>query len=283
MKTLLIPSLAAALGLASAASAGVIMVDFGPTAATDANLTNSPYHTVNSSFTGQQASTWNTTTADISAGNVLYSDNTVASGVSINVGTGGTNTPSTQVIVLANPVSNSALGGTNGSNTLIYAGNSVGRDAIFTGSSNTVNGHIGVQVGGLAIGTYDVYISSRMTNATNSAASYTQSIFAGVENTSTNFNFSSYTSKDLTYSNPTVASGAISAWSENANYVKFSISITTVGQYLNLAVDGSGSENRGFLNSLQIVPTSQIPEPSAFAALAGLAGLGLAASRRRRA
>lgn len=263
-----------ALGLAACAHAQVIMIDFGPTTATGDNLTNSPYHTANSGFTGLSASTWNTTSTDITAGNVRYSDNTVATGVNVNVGTGS----GAQTITLANVPTSSALG--SNTNTLIYNGNSVGKDAIFTGSGNTVNGHIGVQVGGLAIGTYDIYISSRMTNVTNSAATYTQTVFAGVENSSTNFGFGSYTSATLTYENPTAASESISAWSVNENYVKFSVSITALGQFLNLAVDGGGSENRGFLNSVQIV--SAIPEPSTYAVFGGFAALGLAIVARRR-
>jgi hypothetical protein len=100
-----------------------------------------------------------------------------------------------------------------------------------------------------------------------------------------NFNFQEtgnlYAFSTLTYSNPNAASSFTGSWVEGSNYIKLSVSITS-GDFLNLAIAGGGSENRGFLNSVQIVNTTPVPEPSAFAALAGLGALGLVAVRRRR-
>ena len=58
---------------ASAASAQVLMLDFGPTAASGGDLTNSPYHTANTGFSG---TTWNTVgVVDVSSG-LLFSNTT---------------------------------------------------------------------------------------------------------------------------------------------------------------------------------------------------------------
>src|SRR5690606_18582544 len=136
---------------------------------------------------------------------------------------------------------------------------------------------------GLAVGTYDIYVTARNTNTGQQANNgYTQTIYAGIGTDSASFDFSGYAanSASLVYaSNQNPESYLNSAWVEGQNYVKLSVSITSVDQYLNIAVQGLNSgggsaDTRGFLNSIQIVNTSQIPEPSAFAAIAGLGVLG---------
>lgn len=270
-------SVVSALGFAaSAASAQVLMLDFGPTVATAGNLTNSPYHTANGSFTG---STWNTVgTADVASGGVLFSNNTTATGVSVNLGSTTTNTT---IELGTQPGTSGALG--SQTSTGVYDGNSVGKDGIFT----TTNGstgvtRVGMQVGGLTTGTYDIYITARNTSTSPTAATYSQTAFIGVSSESGNFNFQDtenpYVSSTLTYANPNAASSFTGTWVEGENYIKFSVSITS-GDFLNLAIAGGGSENRGFLNSVQIVHV--IPEPSSVAALAGFAALGMVGLRRR--
>jgi len=278
MKPLILTScLAAVLGFAATASAQVLMLDFGPTVATGANLTNSPYHTsAGNGFTG---TTWNTVgTADVSSG-LLFSNNTAATGVSVNLGTTTTST----VNLAAQPSASNALG--TATNTGIYAGNSVGTDGIFSGTG-TSNNTIGVQIGGLSAGTYDIYIAARNTNTGQQATNgYAQTVLAGKSASAGNFDFTGYSSETLTY--PSNANTALysSAWVEGENYVKLSITLSA-GEFLNIAVDGTniggGGDTRGFLNSLQVVNTSVIPEPSTYAALGGIAALGFAALRRRR-
>lgn len=250
------------------------MLDFGPTGQTGAT-TNSPYHTANGSFTG---GTWNTLgVADVASG-LLYSDNTAAAGVSVNLGISTTST----INLATQPSTSNALG--TATNTGVYAGNSVGRDGIFSGTS-TSNNSVGVQIGGLSAGTYDIYVTARNTNTGQQANNgYSQTVLVGAGALG-NFDFSSYISSTLTY--PSNANTALytEAWVAGQNYVKLSI-VLTAGQYLNLAVDGTNTggsgDTRGFLNSVQIVNTSAIPEPSSYAALGGLAALGLAVANRRR-
>jgi hypothetical protein len=266
-------SLVSALGLAaSAASAQVIMLDFGPTTASGANLTNSPYHSANGSFSG---STWNTLgTADSSS--IVFSNNS-ASGVSVDLGQA---TTTTTINLATQPVSSSALGNPTGGG--IYAGNSVGTDGIFTTTNGTTGvTRVGMQVGGLLAGTYDIYITARNTNTAAAAATYTQTAYIGTSSTSGNFDFSGFTNLGtLTYANPNASTSFTSTWVQGENYLKLSVTLAA-NDFLNLAIAGGGSENRGFLNSVQIVNTTIVPEPSSFAALAGLGALGLVGLRRR--
>ncbi|MDF3057120.1 MAG: glycosyltransferase family 1 [Rariglobus sp.] len=247
------------------------MLDFGSTEATLGNLTNSPYHTAaGPSFTGAK---WNTITADAPSG-LVFSDNSAATGVSVNMGVSSGTT--TTINLGSNTFSQ--LAGT-ASDSLIYAGNSVGRDGIFT--SNSSNPYFGVQIGGLSAGTYDIYIAARNTNTGSGQAAYDQIAYVGKASTAANFSFTGYTSSLLSYAadqNPDTYRA--SAWVQGDNYVKLSITLTA-GEYLNLAVAGNGT-TRGFLNAMQIVSTSTIPEPSTYAALGGFAVLGLAVVARRR-
>ena len=271
----LLKGCACALALSVTASAQVLMLDFGPTLATGASLTSSPHHFATAGFTD---STWNQIqTTDITSG-LLWSNNTAASALSVNIG--ATGDPTTRTINLATtPSSSLALGGTV--NTGLYAGTSVITDGIFNGSSGNARA-VGVQIGGLSAGTYDVYISGRNTNT---AATYDQNFYAGAGTAAGNFTFaetssttaaSGYQTASLAYVNGTTAT---TNWAQGGNYVKLTVTLTD-DDVLNIAALGHTSgELRGFLNMIQIVA---VPEPGTFALLAGLLGLGTAAALRRR-
>lgn len=265
----LVAGCACALALTSFASAQVLMLDFGPTAATGANLTNSPYHTVNTSFTG---GTWNTIqTADVGSG-LLWSDGSSASGLSINLG--ATTAAGVTVLSLATaPSSSSALGTTVTSG--VYAGTSVGTDGIFTGASNNSRA-VGLQIGGLSAGTYDVYVTGRNTNI---SAAHVQNFYAGKSASATDFDFATFTTKSLSFGN--TATSATSSWTDTANYVKFTVTLTG-GEFLDIASLGGTGEVRGFLNAIQIVNIPSVPEPAAAALIGGLAAVAAAACFRRR-
>lgn len=267
---------AGALAFAIVSSAQVLMLDFGPTNASGANLTSSPYHSVTPGFTD---GTWNRVqTADITTG-LVWSDNNAAG---VTAFTGGTSDATSRTISLAStPSGNSALG--MSVNSGIYAGTSVATDGIFNGSSGNTRA-LGLQIGGLGAGTYDVYVSGRNTST---SATYTLNFYAGVSTDNVSFEFAEsgsttakagYQHKTLTYVNATTAA---SAWAESANYVKFSVTVAE-NEYINIASIGGGSnEFRGFFNAIQIVNTTPIPEPASAALVLGLASLASIALRRR--
>jgi hypothetical protein len=260
-----------ALALSLSASAQVLMLDFGPTTVSGGSLTSSPYHSVPGSSAG---STWNKIElSDPTTGSLFWSHDVLASNVSVALGASDTN-GSTIIDLASNPTRSLSLG--NPINTGIYAPTSVATDAIFSGTSKTDHLAAGVQVGGLTQGTYDIYITARNTNT---SAIQSQRLYAGAATASATFDFSSYTANTLNF----VGSQA-NAWGENINYVKLTVFVAE-NQVLNIASLGlttEGDEARGFLNSIQIVNTSAVPEPATTALLAGLLAVAGAAWFRRR-
>ena len=261
------------LVLADSASASVYMLNFGnggsaanvPT--TEAEQKNSPYHIENPSFTG---TTWN---------NLLLADATgitdatgVGPTLSVNLGIASNATGSTLVNLATNPSASSALTGAAFS-TGVYADNSVGRYGILCNSSGnkftTNHQAVGVQISGLAAGVYEIYTLTRNTN-TSTAQSF--SVYVGTSASTGNFDFAGYANESISMS-----TGANTAWVDGANYLKQTVTIGE-NEALNIAVDGTVGQSRGFLNAIQIV---QVPEPSSLLLLApAIAGL---AFRRKRA
>lgn len=245
----------AALGLvlAEPASAAVYLINFGyggsatniPT--TDAEKKNSPYHTETPAFTD---TAWNNlTTADATG---LIDSGGAISSVGINLGIAGS-TGSKVINLSTQPSGQAALTGTS-VNSGVYAGNSIGRYGIFSNSTaNNVDSNriaLGVQISGLAAGTYDIYT---LTRNTNTIGGQTFAVHLGTSSTAGDFDFSGYSNESITMS-----TGATEAWADNSNYLKQTITIAA-GQFLNIAVDGTATQTRGFLNALQIVA---VPEPS---------------------
>ena len=283
------PLLVIALGLAATAQAQVLMLDFGPTVTT--TPANSPYHSV----VPTAGTTWNTVNSNaVTAGNLSYSNGSTATGVSLNLGTatGTTNTVPATTLNVSTP-STTFSSGTAG--TGIYTNDSVATDGVFSGGSATAFTSVGFQIGGLAAGTYDIYVTSRNT----SVSGYRQNVYAGTSATSGNFTYaasstgtggsavgaaaSGYSLATVGYNGTNSSTSWVEATSGNlfGNYTKISVTLTS-GQFLNLAVTGQFNEDRGFLNSVQIVNTSSIPEPSTYAVLAGFTALGVVGLRRRR-
>jgi hypothetical protein len=255
---------AAVIFSCAVSSAQVLMLDFGPTVVTGTNQSNSPYHTVAPSFTG---TVWNQIqTEDVGSG-LVFADGSAATGLTLNIG--ATTNTSTTVGLGNTPSVNSPMGGST--NTEIYAGTSVGTDGISTSSSGNTR-YVGFQLGGLAAGTYDIFLTSRNTST---GSAYDQIAYVGTSVASGDFNAVTLSlSGSLSYAN---GSDAISNWEQDENYLKFTVTLG-VGEYLNLAVVGGASnERRGFLNSVQIVA---VPEPSAIALL-GVTVVCLAIRRRR--
>ncbi len=240
----------------------VLMIDFGATTVAGGSMTNSPYHTEDGLFLGTN---WNKITSadEFTAGGMVWSDGTAATGVTMDVG--DTTSSGSTALNLASSFSSSALGGQI--NTGIFGGTSVGTDGIFSDGSGSR--YVGFQVGGLAAGVYDVYLVGRNTST---SSAYTNTFRVGVSALAGNFDVAPYTNNgELVYL--TSGSTQKDAWVldglEGENYVRLRVAVGT-GEYLNVAAIGSFGESRGFINMAQIVA---IPEPSAAALL--LLGLAL--------
>lgn len=249
---------------AATANAAVLMLDFGPYTATGGSLTNSPYHTADSSFDGQA---WNQVSMyDVTSG-LEYADGTAATGVSLNL---GSTTSGTVINLSTNPTNSHQLGG--GINTGIYAGNSVGTDGIFTSPKVS---RTGLQITGLEAGTYDVYVTARNTNAGDKTTSQTVYVGSGIVG---NFDSAPLDSVTMVYAYPLVPAVS-AAWAEDVNYAKFTITLDAGGA-LNIATSGTEgtSDDRGFLNSVQVV---LVPEPASLTLL-GFGGLLMLRRRRAR-
>lgn len=225
--------------------AEVLMLDFGPTNIAGDALTNSPYHTVNSSFSG---TIWNKVEKDdVRPGRLRMADGIVATKLGLDLG--ATREAGVTVINLnARPDGYHALGGA--ANTGVYEDASAGRDAIFSGAKFDRSRAVGMQVTGLPAGDYVVYVVAR---STNMSQPHTQRVYVGIASASGDFDFASpsYIMRPLSYRH---GIDATDSWVEDANYVRFAVTITA-GQVLNLASIGDDrNERRGFLNCVQIVP-----------------------------
>lgn len=234
----------ASAGIVSALSASTLMFDFGPTVVTGEDRTNSPYHAVAPSFTD---TTWNQVGVASLFEGVLYSDGTPAKGVTIVLGRSSFN--NWQTLTFAGPPYQAPLA--NGSNTGVFANTSVGRDAIVHGSDSSTPSLVGVSIGGLPPGKYDVYIVGYNTNKEAADAAYMGFWALPTVNTS-NLDVSSYSP---TAPQATSNNSATDSWVPGVNYVKLTVMLAPPKRYLTIFAHGTtDAETRGFLNSIQIVP-----------------------------
>jgi PEP-CTERM putative exosortase interaction domain len=289
-KRFLIPAvLALSAGLASAQS---LMLDFGQQDITAGDLTTSPGHA-----TGRiplTDTTWNKITSSVAVTSLNFGNGTAATGVTLTMGQEGGSLDST--IYFSVPITSTSLAGTGGSvpgwtsllgESSIYGqGNSpnivrstAGRDGFFGGGTASSGQAVGLRIDGLAVGDYVVYVMARNTN-TNSLAN-PMNIYTGVGASAGTFDFSALTAvqqANTTY--PTADyDGQFNSFIEGNNYVAISFTISTAGQAFYLVSEGATtSENRGFLNSVQIVA---VPEPAELSVLIA-GGLGVLALLRRR-
>lgn len=276
---------AALASLSLPLGAQVLMLDFGNTTGTSlvgSNNTSSPYH----SATGSTADfSWNASSnGNKTSGTLVWSDGTTATGISTSGYKFNADTTTSSGSTGWNQTFNGSAA--TSVQTGIYAQGNAAYDGALTGTSSafaTEDRATGIQISGLSIGTYDIYISGRY-NPYAGSESYTQTFYAGTAASAGHFNFASlgYISDSVTFTSDNTSK--TSSWvysagdASTSNYVKLTVSITSEGQVLNIASQGSGTFS-GVLNSIQIVA---VPEPSSFALLGGAAGLLFATGRRRR-
>jgi len=223
-----------------------LLLDLGPTPCVYADATNSVAHAVGAVPLAEV--TWNTVTAD--SGALAYSDGTLASGVSINLGR-GTNYNGT-VDFNDESYTVNALGTTI--NTGIYGGTCPARDGIYGSTPN--NYMVGLRVDGLAPGTYTVYVSGRNSNV---ASTLPVRFFCTNGPIASTFSTNSTTWADESNS----ASPINTASFVNGN--NCTLLVVTIGTNDSLYLAAAGTttnELRGFLNSVEVVPGSPAYYPA---------------------
>ena len=272
-------------------TAANLMLDFGNPAAN--SVVASPYLTLSPghdalAISGTETS-WNTLTTSADRSNLVYADNSSATGITVDLGqeaTGGDN-----IINFGTTVGQLTLAGTGGSvpgqqsllgTGSIYGDNTsstaAGRDGFFGGGAATTNGAaIGVRIDGLTAGDYRVYVMGRNTN-TNTASSPMR-IYSTVTTAGSTFDFSLATA--MTQANSGYASvgyaNQFNTFVNGENFVAVDITVASGSSFF-LAVDGGNTavDRRGFLNVIQVV---SVPEPST--ALLGALGLLFLVRRRK--
>lgn len=301
MKNLPLAILAISACTMHSLSAATLMLDFGNPAtntgvpesnntaspgpvATGAYLTLSPGHVIGGVTSAE--TTWNTITSSAANSSLSYSDGTSASTVTLTLGqefSAGDNT-----IDYSTPIASLGLvgngGGTAGRKSLLTANSiygdtrlgssAVGRDAFFGAAGSA----IGFRVDGLTAGDYVIYLMGRNTNA-NTAALAGMTFYATTGASSgsfSSFNMAASESQANTTYTTAAYTNQYESFVEGQNYVALSVSLLE-GQSLFVAVDGTDTELRGFLNMAQIV---SVPE-SSVALLGGLGLLGLLRRQRK--
>jgi hypothetical protein len=272
--------LAATVCAVSSVSASVLMFDFGTAIAAGADLSNSPLHAADSSFTGTSWNSVNTTTTGAKSG-FLYADGTPASGVTLSLGR-SSNTPWSTVTFAGGPTNVTSTSNPASLSGVFSSATSIGRDGHYAANASgsgdpSPTRLMATAIGGLGAGTYDVYLVGMNPNLALGASMG----FWAVELPGTG----NYDATALVGGGAQATSGnSVSAsWIEGGNYAKTTITLSSPDSYLTLFSLGmSDAEQRGFINAIQIVA---IPEPANAAGLAGLAaclGLGMLRRRRRR-
>jgi hypothetical protein len=243
--------------LTATATSPSLLLKFGPTGiTTTAGETNSPAHATGAVPLSQV--TWNspiiTNSAQAFSGGVLYySDGSTASGVSFLLGRSPGGASSNVVTFPGSGYVNNNLG--SAQSTGIYTSGYPPRGAVY-GGSGSINAYaVGLRVDGLPAGPYTVYCTGRNSNQ---GAYSTPELFllAGGAAAGT-FTFLT-TNSTIEANNESTSTASYAA---GDNYCVVSLAYLQAGQSLYLACLGTYSnsttavEQRGFLSSVEIVPT----------------------------
>ena len=273
------------------ASGANLMLDFGNIAmpVLDPNLTRSPGHSAG--VIQNTEVTWNTISSG-TPGALTYSDGTAATGVTLTMGAEASFNSGT--VNFDGTIGNTAFAGSGGgvagyqsylTTNSIYgttnnaANTAHARDGFIAGGTGGAGFAMGLRLDGLAAGTYAVFLTARNTSANGAAGAmsiYTQT------GASTDTSYAFGTTPITIQGNPVYTTGGSGTYTgqyttfvEGDNYARFEVTIAE-DESLMIAIDGSGAETRGFLNSMQVVA---IPEPGS-ALLGSLALLGCLRRRR---
>ncbi|WFB37444.1 PEP-CTERM sorting domain-containing protein [Kiritimatiellota bacterium B12222] len=256
MKTHFLPLLLATFSSSLCLNAEALLFDFGKTATNEPTL--SPGHANET-----MGNTWNSIGKNDIATGLFTDSGAVATGIGINLGTSIGD--SFNVDFADNPDAD-YLTGTSLS-TGVYINNAPGKDGIFENSDFET---IGIQITGLAAGEYKIYLTGRNSNKSNDSSAF----YVDQGASATSFDFGSPSL--ITMAN---TADTRNSWVNGDNYGVATITLTG-SNALFIGLDGTGgSDDRAFLNTIEIVA---IPEPSSFILLS-LGGLlaGLTLMRKK--
>jgi hypothetical protein len=234
--------------------AQTIMLDFGPTAITYPDT--APY-------VSDGGNTWTRTFIDQWDAPGTAIDTVTVGALTLNIGLG---TISEINFYGSKSLRSAGLGG--GASSALFGAGTPNIDAIFTADNS--NPALGIQIQGLQVGHYEIYITGQNTNSYGSQNFYLSTTAQWQDNSNI-----AYTS----WSSQSVINNTASTWVVGSNYVTFSFDINSNSDILSLVALGTGGDTRGFINALQIV---QIPEPSTWVLLLTGGTLTLLGLRRRK-
>ncbi len=244
------------IALPVAASADVVLLDFGSTLYTG---TDSPGHEDGLATGG----TWNSVSGDVASG--LVDENGVAlAGLAINFGTGTESSINYSNATKPLTVDHAAYPHWN---------DTLGQDHIVRDAGDPA---LAIAVTGLAEGVYDFYFTGfRGDSLTNAIRNYD---VRTTTSTSPVTNFSSVVSNTLTNNMPTT----VDSWIAGDNYITGQFTVTSGGEDFYLYVN-SPEQNEFFISYIGVASSLEIvavPEPGSIALVA--CGAALIALRRQR-
>ncbi len=234
--------------LAAPLSAETLLIDFGLSTmtVTSATSTNNP-----GGIAPTSNADWNIVAAPNTNTSFLYADGTAASGVTLSEG-GLAGASSTTEIDWATHPTAATLSGS------ISANNFAAGEPVYGGIYDSGESSVGVQISGLAAGTYNLFIVGDTTSSTSPGS---ETFYAGDVGssllTSTAYNYTSLSSTG-TESNTSISN---STWVLGTNYQELTVTINSSTDVLALVAAGGGTTA---LNMLEIVA---VPEPRTWAEL----------------
>ncbi len=220
------------------------MFDLGPMVAVGARQLNSPYHSIVPDFRGV---CWNTLEAENLDSGLVDSDGAAVAGVTLRW---GRSIGSTAIDFSHPPTDSRELG--QEIRTGVFAGTSIGRDALFSTSRPAGNHLIGLKIGGLNPGRYDLYlVGVNLSNAISHQREMAFFVASGQD-------ASTFETKGLKPAAMTrLTPRGMEQWIEGESYAKTAVKLKA-GETLFVAAGQADGQGRGFLNAIQLVAR---PEP----------------------